>query len=173
MSDCCGLLLLRAKSATGWKSFTSSCCCCRFRLHFILYIPQNLRSDLRKKITAISACSGFLSFFQTDSFRGSSTLRLCDQASWLVNGSCKVEPVCVFACWGGGGWSPVSQSNALLLFIYHKKCSQPLWNKRQSCMQICISHCWMCMKAVCWMESRASHMQITFPHAALWLACLY
>lgn len=85
----------------------------------LLYIPQNFRSDLRK-ITAISSCHGFLSFFQTDSFRGSSTL--CDQASWLVNGSCKVDV-------GGGSHQWTSQMRCFYLFTI-KMFAGPLKRRR-------------------------------------------
>lgn len=43
----------------------------------------------------------------------------------------------------------------------------------QACTWIHNPVCWRCMKAVCWMDSLTSHMQISFPHAALWLACCY
>lgn len=49
-----------------------------------------------------------------------------------------------------------------------------LWQTyTQACTQIHIPLCWRCMKAVCCTDSLTSHMQITFPHAALWLACCY
>ena len=48
-----------------------------------------------------------------------------------------------------------------------------LWQTNTPCTYIHTPLFSRCMKAVCCMDSLTSHMQITFPHAAQWLACHY